>query len=204
MKTRLCAFEGDRQTEDNMADLDLEEFYRSLEVLLHKADTALETHDLNYAEYCERHLQRYIQINFAAASLLVSSGHHNFARLLEQLATELSTYYQLLTHFIEDASLQSAENSAASNHCPKETSTGGRPRYQIDPNDIVSLKELDFSWVAIARFLGTSESTIRRRRAEFGINFSYSDIIDEELDLIIRSIMQSTPNAGETLVLGSL
>ena len=181
---------------------DLEEFYQTLQVLLHKTDTALETGDLNYAEYSERHLQRYIQITSPAASLLVTTGHHDFARLLEQLAIELSTYYQVITHFIE--SVQFAENFAVSNHCPKETSSGGRPRYQIDPNDIVSLKELGFSWVAIARFLGTSESTIRRRRAEFGITFSYSDISDEELDSVIKSIIQSTPNAGETLVIGSL
>ena len=144
----------------------------------------------------ERHLQRYIQINYAAAGLLVSSGHHHFARLLEQLATELSTYYQLLTHFVESTSLQTAEHSAASNHCPKETSTGGRPRYQIDPNDIVSLKELGFSWMAIARFLRTSESTIRRRRAEFGIDFSYSDIIDEELDSIMDTCIMEFEKLG--------
>eukprot|EP00112_Aurelia_sp_Birch-Aquarium-sp1_P025259 Seg831.14 transcript_id=Seg831.14/GoldUCD/mRNA.D3Y31 product="hypothetical protein" protein_id=Seg831.14/GoldUCD/D3Y31 len=182
----------------------LEEFFKSLQVLLHKTDTALETGDLNYAEYGERHLKRYIQITSAAASLLATTGHHDFSRLLEQLAIELSTYYQIIKHFIESGSLQSAENSIAPHDCPKETSSGGRPRYRIDPKDIISLKELGFSWVAIARFLGTSESTIRRRRDEFGINFSYSDISDEELDSVIKSILQSTPNAGETLVIGSL
>eukprot|EP00794_Sanderia_malayensis_P018465 gene18465-20317_t len=88
--------------------------------------------------------------------------------------------------------------------CPKENLTGGRPRYKICPELMSSLKELGFSWVGMARLLGVSESTIRRRRDEFGIISSYSDIIDENLHNQIKDIQKSTPNSGETLVIGSL
>lgn len=58
------------------------------------------------------------------------------------------------------------------------------------------------------RCLHVSLSTIRRRRDELGLDPSsvnrFSVISDNDLDGEVINVLQQTPNAGETLVLGSL
>ncbi len=60
------------------------------------------------------------------------------------------------------------------------------------------------SWSAIGRCLGVSESTIYRRRDEFNILDKWTDMSNEQLDTIIRDILNSTPGAGETYVIGGI
>ena len=58
---------------------------------------------------------------------------------------------------------------------------------------------------AIASCLGISERTLYRKRLELGIDMNrFTDINDNELERIIRPIVASMPNAGETYIKGSL
>ena len=43
-------------------------------------------------------------------------------------------------------------------------------------------------WTAIARCLGVSSKTLYRRRLDYGLEDSYSDITNEELEWNIRDI----------------
>lgn len=52
--------------------------------------------------------------------------------------------------------------------------------------------------------LHISERALYRRRQEYGILTKYSNISDSVLDDMNRDVMNSTPNAGKKLVIGSL
>ena len=60
------------------------------------------------------------------------------------------------------------------------------------------------SWKSIAEFLCVSERTLHRRRMEYGIESTFSEISDSDLDQNIQEILQLTPNSGESYVKGSL
>ena len=83
-------------------------------------------------------------------------------------------------------------------------STGGRPAYNITKEQIEELRETGMNWKTIAGFLGVSERTLSRRRIEYGIFDSFSEISDEELDVHIERILQLTPYSGEVYIIGSL
>jgi hypothetical protein len=62
----------------------------------------------------------------------------------------------------------------------------------------------NFTWKAISEMLGVSEKTILRQRCEFSLPIeedTYSSITDEELDEKISSILNSSLNSGERMVL---
>ena len=73
-----------------------------------------------------------------------------------------------------------------------QTGRAGRPPFSISQSQIEVLVELGYSYAQIARMLGISDRTLLRRREMFGlpIGQSYSNIIDEELDVIVRTVYQ--------------
>ena len=83
-------------------------------------------------------------------------------------------------------------------------STGGRPAFHITKAQIEQLRDTGMNWRAISTFLGISEKTLQRRRTEFGIHESFSDISDTDLDRQVTEILQLTPYSGESYVRGSL
>ena len=61
------------------------------------------------------------------------------------------------------------------------------------------------NWRSIADFLSISErTTLHRRRIEFGIEPSFSNISDCDLDKTINAILHLTPYSGESYIMGSL
>ncbi|KAJ7337776.1 hypothetical protein OS493_007931 [Desmophyllum pertusum] len=90
----------------------------------------------------------------------------------------------------------------------------GRKRYEITKDQVEHLRSLYFSWEAIAGILQVSVSTLQRRRKGFGLSDSvsfYSDLSDDELDEIYKSITGSsttghlnTPNIGRRRFIGAL
>ena len=81
-------------------------------------------------------------------------------------------------------------------------------RYDITMNQLQQLHNTDMTWSAAAEAIGVDRSTIYRRRRLFGMNTedgnTFSDIPDADLDTILSTIMQQSPNAGETYMQGSL
>lgn len=93
--------------------------------------------------------------------------------------------------------------------CPNQqrNSGKGRPKFLIPRSQLVGLRSLNFTWKAISVMLGVSEKTILRRRYEFSLPIgedTFTDITDEELDAKIASILSSSPNSGERMVIGAL
>ena len=88
----------------------------------------------------------------------------------------------------------------------------GRPRKEILKEDV----EREFAtfrcWKVVARLLGVSAKTLHRRRIEYGMlvspltgpRISYSNITHEELCDVLRTILDTPPDVGETIVRGAL
>lgn len=79
-------------------------------------------------------------------------------------------------------------------------------RYNIQQEELQNYINLGFSWTRIAQLCGTSRSTIWRRRQEFGLLRvrEYSQLTDNDLDTLLREILQRSPNTGESYLQGSL
>ena len=82
----------------------------------------------------------------------------------------------------------------------------GRPRVEIDIDDIEFLRNLKFTWDRIASIVGVSRSTLYRWLKEEGLSTSitYSNISDQSLDPLITTIKRQHPHDGERLMLGHL
>lgn len=81
----------------------------------------------------------------------------------------------------------------------------GRPRYSISREQISHLVSLGMNWQSIATCLGVSSRTLYRHREDLGIEpLTYATLSDENLNRVVREILQYTTNAGERYVHGSL
>lgn len=69
------------------------------------------------------------------------------------------------------------------------TASPGRPMLDIQEDVLIQLRSFGFTWTSIADMLLVSRWTIRRRVIQFGIQeiTGYSNILDEELDIIVSS-----------------
>jgi hypothetical protein len=84
---------------------------------------------------------------------------------------------------------------------------GVKIRCDTGLNQIEALKSGGFSWSEIARTLGISDKTLRRRRHKLGMRVEgreYSNLSDHDLDNSICNIVATTPGAGFRLVQGGL
>jgi len=81
----------------------------------------------------------------------------------------------------------------------------GRPKICIDEEQVLHLRELNMSWKTIANILGVHEKTLRRNRHNFDTRIErFTTTTDEELDILIRNLIDNNSNAGERLIQGSL
>ena len=123
----------------------------------------------------------------AKVRLLERNGHFGFAELLNSLAVSLSSYFETLGRVLETTNDHTAASGSVSQY-PKESSTGGRKKYQVNMDALHSFKECGFSWAGIARLYGANECAIKRSD-EFGIGTGYSAISNDDLDSEIRDIL---------------
>jgi Fe2+ transport system protein FeoA len=82
----------------------------------------------------------------------------------------------------------------------------GRPKFNLSSEQLGNLIEIGFTSVDMAIMIGVSRSTIARRLREFGMSMGtkFCVISDEDLDDIIRSIMQQYPECGQKMMQGHL
>ena len=68
----------------------------------------------------------------------------------------------------------------------------GRPSVVISEQQITTLLDLGFNYTSMAAMFGVSERTLFRRRTELGLQTGrhYSDISDDNLDTVVRSLVQ--------------
>ena len=157
----------------------------------------LESCDVNPAtEYSERKLENYVTIE---------SGERSEHR--SNLLTLLRALYELSYGKLEILSSQIQEQSCLqqkSSYYPQLEKTGGRPMFSLTKEQLVNLRETGLTWAKIAVCLNVSERTLYRRVQEFEIDGKFSDLSDNDLDELLKSIRALTPRAGESYIRGSL
>ena len=81
----------------------------------------------------------------------------------------------------------------------------GRPSIILSPSQILFLRKKHFRWKDIATLLGISSRTLRRKVLVMGIDDSnFSAISDDELKNVMRAIQETTPNIGQSRMMGAL
>ena len=81
----------------------------------------------------------------------------------------------------------------------------GRPKVDINMDDVEFIRRQRFTWTKIAVILGVSRTSLYHRLDE-GIppSTTYSDISDQQLDQLIHQIKVDHPHDGERLMIGHL
>ena len=122
-----------------------------------------------------------------------------FQRMDDDLLNSVAFVIVLLEHMAEDTN----RDRVTSRRLLRGNM--GRPRFDIEQDQLEYLLDLCFTCPDIARLLGVSLRTVRRRMEEFGIcvRDRYSSISDAELDEELVSIKQVYPNAGIKTVSGN-
>ena len=128
--------------------------------------------------------------------------------------TEMRTVVQQLDILIEccrqiehewDCYIDRLEGSRDSCYQVTTELTGqrGRPRFNIQREQLLYLSSLGFTWTNIAALLGVSRMTLYRRRAELNLlTDPLRTLNDEQLKDILREIRREHPNLGQTMMLG--
>ena len=83
------------------------------------------------------------------------------------------------------------------------TGQRGRPRFDVQREQLLFLASLGFSWTSIASILGVIRMTVYRRRAEYNLLADpVNTLNDSELEDLLRRIRGEHPNIGETMIMG--
>ncbi len=179
---------------------DLEDFFASLNQCVGLALDTIENRreDLAYVEHIERRLEEHFRVFLGIEMAARSNLNDRTRSLLQQFAHALANLLSEIT------TLKAANLQCNYGFTPSMLTTDGRPKYHITAEQIEQLRETGMTWKDIALCLGVHPRTLYRRRIEYGLLDSFTEIDNNELDDKIHEILRLTPNAGETLVRGSL
>ena len=84
---------------------------------------------------------------------------------------------------------------------PPSSSSGsaGRPRVEVNREQVEFLRSLSFSWQHIASLMGVSVKTLQRRAQLWGMR-SFTDVTNPEVDEMVREFKVNFPNSGEAVL----
>ena len=191
-------------------EFEIEEFFRSLEALL--SNSLHDNISFDTAEFLYRRLDGY-ERNISVLLARLRESFPAEEQLLEDLGNLLEIV-RLQRERCETLSFHSflAEDQETNGQALTSVTVNrngvGRPTLDVSQQFLEILHfQVGFSWSQIARDLGISESTLRRRRRSFQIpnsQQSFSNISDNALDQIVREILHVTPRIGYRLVQGAL
>ena len=121
--------------------------------------------------------------------------------LWEQLYHLLCVFHGIKQYLEEETNKLHEDERNAELHMSSVAGTtrnnGGRPRYEIDEEQVIFLRSKHFTWTKIAQILGVCDHTLRRKRQEFsGRTENFTDISEADLCEVIESIRFLTTNIG--------
>ncbi|XP_028413667.1 uncharacterized protein LOC114536523 [Dendronephthya gigantea] len=187
-------------------EFQIDEFFRALLTLLQSSLS--ENLSFDSAEFLARRLDAY-ERNLNVLNSRLRETYPEEEQLLSDLGRLIRIIYQQ-REFCEALSYQNffLEEQQGTQSVVRVSRSGiGRPTVELSQALLEVLHDnVGFSWSQIARSLGISERTIRRRRNSFAMpnNRSFSDILDDDLDNIVREVLRITPRIGYRLVQGAL
>lgn len=82
----------------------------------------------------------------------------------------------------------------------------GQPKLVISKECLQNLIDMQLSIPCVAKLLGVCKRTVYRRMREYGLSVtgSYSNLTDEELDNLVRSVKLKMPHIGYRMMKGEL
>ena len=163
---------------DDRRSEEIDEFLDSMKKCFDDVDQALSDENASISlDYLESRLEDHFQIVNAIAIAIQDNASSDLNRTVQDLIAVI------FAKFAPGNPYHKGSNGTRSSAWVPSTqaSTGGRPRYRITKEQIEILRETGMNWKRIALSLGISESTLFRRRQEFGIHESFVDISYEDL-----------------------
>ena len=118
----------------------------------------------------------------------LSQSDSSLGELFGSLADSLAVLVRNITDILSASSCREKEERSV----PLCASTGGRPANNITKDLIEQLRETGMNWQSIATCFGVSDQTIYIRRIEFGIEDSFTEISEGELDKKIQETLNLT------------
>ena len=186
----------------------VDSFFDSLVRVIRGARTHLSTDQVDSAEFWCRRLDEY-ERTLSLLLARVEESRPDLATFVRDLEILLDTMGNL-REALDARSLRGDFQIDRQDTPPSLSSvdrTGmGRPRLIISRTQIRMLRDEGFRWADVARILGVSPITLRRRRAELEmpVGDNFDDIPDNVLDNLVSEILHVTPQAGRHLVQGVL
>ena len=180
---------------------------------IEQAQRSLVSSNVNSLEQWHIRMQNAINLLNLLCERSQNYEQTNFYTCLDTLRRETHQVYQQI-----ETQLYSNQRTHSRNIMNDETflvrsiNSYGRPRKNISKEDIEREFRIFRNWKLVASQLCISSKTLRRRRVEYGMEVSpgigprtvYSDISHDELCNVVSSILNILPDAGETMVIGSL
>ncbi len=118
------------------------------------------------------------------------------------LVCKLENFLHGLVDFSEDCKLNNPSHGLGNIF----TGSRGRPAFNI-PKDILEMFiDNKFTISSVAKMLQVSESTIKRRLHFYGLSIqsTYANLSNEDLDSIVKEIMDQFPKTGYKRMIGYL
>ena len=115
-------------------------------------------------------------------------------------------YVREATRYLEQARASSSSGVDDSYQATTLQSTSGRPRFCVTSEQLQYFLGHGFTVPIIAKMLGVSVRTVRRRMTDFGLNSRarFSDVSDSDLDAVVKELKEQYPHCGYRILDGLL
>ena len=182
------------------------EFVLALPTLVREVER--NTHNPNIAvlETLSRRLEDSVDL------LLIIDSHLSASSVGSDLMENIRRLRLLVEQSLEACEAATSRNTMETSMCShvltvSSRTTPGRPSLCLPRDTLDFCQSMGLPWSEVARRFGISTRTLLRRRHEYGLasgRSTFDEISDDELDQIVSSCLETTPNAGETLIRGSI
>ena len=175
----------------------IEAVVQAVESFLSECASSVATNDESLCDYMSLRLDSVIR-NLEELMQYVGS-HSQLQRLREQAHKYLHRF---------ERSINTCTQPVVGINSPgveRQSNLRGRPFIHIDIDRVEMLRQVGYTWQEVADAVGVSRSTLWRRLSEQNVTLeSYTDISDNDLDDVVKSIQHNFPNAGLVMVQGHL
>ena len=181
-----------------------ERFCEEIASLIHTSELRIGHSDRAFGIFITERLQLAL-VNVSGLWHLMSAAQR-LSGLCNRLHCLLEALRQLISNwemFLDSLDVQ--RGTFAYRVTVIRTRRRGRPKFHVSKDQLTLLRNLSVSWTRIAGMLGVSRMTIYHRRRVYNLLVEGDTVPDDvELDAILRRIMLTTPDIGQTLLQGHL
>lgn len=202
------------QTADMSSNAILEQFFIELPRLLEQARRHAFSNDLNILENFSMKIQDALNVlNVIVSRCEEVNAELGLTQEIRSLIGSIMPLHERLREAIaiDEDYIMNVNTQVATGTLEESNDVPGRPRLAVGKNEMERLFDIHRSWKEVASFLGVSTKTIQRRRIELGLTVSkrtgprstYTQILQGNLEQIVRDVLQVLPNAGESYIIGA-